>query len=556
MAIAIAITGKPPIVVDAETITIGSDPGSTVVLADDARIKPRHAVIRKVEGLWRVEARDADSIQVGRSAPGRVHSLNPGDIIRLTAKGPEITFQPPRKRAAPGAAQSRSGTKSALIPVPAGNCPAPPPAQTNPPADAVPPPAVQAPRPPADAGDTYELNIPLIEETPEIRPVPLPSRQRAGLAASRKPAPAPAALAFAGGVTAAGLLAAAAWFWFGRGDSRHERESTLPPANAVTSLKKEPPAAVEKAEVVEEVAAIVPPAEPKSKPKAPQKTLPSASPPATPVTRPAPVDAERCLYTVLAVDSDRQRQFRLGTAWAASPRLVVTSAAVIMGIEELQRSGLRAAVSPAGAMREIRVRGMRVNPLYRQAVARASAIRGEKDTVPVSPPSAFGAPPVGPRGNVLNNNPQAMRQMLNDVCWTQVRFDIGVLELDEAVADVLPVPAGPSPSRPDDPLVMAGLPFKLDEISPADLASASRPERFSGLTSPGSSTAGSFFHLEFASELEDRNWSGSPILNEAGQVVGVYSRSTTAFEGAAPGPATHAIVSTLMLRELAADLLK
>jgi hypothetical protein len=555
MAIALAISGRPPLVVEAEIITIGSEPGSTVVLADDARIRPRHAMIRNVEGLWRVEARDADSVQVGRSAPVRVHSLNPGDVIRLTADGPEITFQPPKKRVAAGASQVRAGTKSSQIPIPAASRPALPPPQANPPDDvrqSALPAAVEWPLPPTDAGDTYDLNIPLIDETPRIQPVPLPSRQRAQLAASRRPARPPAALAFAGGVTAAGLLAAAVWFWVGRSDARHDRENTSPSANSVTSPKKLPADAVETIEV----AVTAPAAEPKSQPKTVRKTLPSETSPSPAVTRSAAVEAERCLYTVLAVDSDRQRNFRVGTAWAASPRLVVTSAAVIMGIEELQRSGLRAAVSPAGTMREIRVRGMRINPLYRQAVARAGAIRDGKETQPAAPPSPLGRPPVAPRGSVFPNNPQATRQMLNDACWTQVRFDIGVLELDEAVGDVLPVPAGPTPSRPEDPLVMAGLPFKLDDISPADLASASRPERFSGLTSPGSSTAGTFFHLEFANELEDRNWSGSPILNEAGLVVGVYSRSTSAFEGAPPGPATHAIVSTLMLREFAADLMK
>jgi hypothetical protein len=65
------------------------------------------------------------------------------------------------------------------------------------------------------------------------------------------------------------------------------------------------------------------------------------------------------------------------------------------------------------------------------------------------------------------------------------------------------------------------------------------------------------FLLEFAGDLhDDYNWSGSPVLNQTGQVVGVYSRVTTPFEGTAKGSTMHAIVSAFELRNLAADLMK
>jgi hypothetical protein len=100
MAIALAISGKPVLEVDAETITIGSDPAGTIALTDDDRVKPRHAVIRRVAGRWLVEASEGDSIQVGDSEPARVHWLNAGDVIHLIENGPEITFQPPRQEGA------------------------------------------------------------------------------------------------------------------------------------------------------------------------------------------------------------------------------------------------------------------------------------------------------------------------------------------------------------------------------------------------------------------------------------------------------------------------
>jgi hypothetical protein len=101
MAIALAISGKPLLEVDSESITIGSDPTGIIAIAGDDRIKPRHAVIRRVAGRWLVEVREAESIQVGDSEPGRVHWLNPGDVIRLVENGPEITFQPANTKPAP-----------------------------------------------------------------------------------------------------------------------------------------------------------------------------------------------------------------------------------------------------------------------------------------------------------------------------------------------------------------------------------------------------------------------------------------------------------------------
>lgn len=94
MSIALAVSGMPLRVIDAETITIGSDPAATVVLAGDDRIRPRHAVIRKVAGRWMVEARDADSVRVGDLDPARLHWLSAGDVIEVVENGPKIVFQP------------------------------------------------------------------------------------------------------------------------------------------------------------------------------------------------------------------------------------------------------------------------------------------------------------------------------------------------------------------------------------------------------------------------------------------------------------------------------
>src|SRR5579872_2665851 len=99
MGIALAISGRPLLEVDAETISIGSDPASAIVLTGTG-IRPRHAVIRRAAGRWMVEAREAESIQVGSAPAARAHWLKPGDVIRLGEGAPEITFQPAKGTAA------------------------------------------------------------------------------------------------------------------------------------------------------------------------------------------------------------------------------------------------------------------------------------------------------------------------------------------------------------------------------------------------------------------------------------------------------------------------
>lgn len=103
MAISLAISGRPPVEFDSDSIAIGTDPSGGVVLTD-SRIKPRHAAIRKVAGRWMIEAREADSICVGNAEPARVHWLKAGDVIHLVENGPEITFQPAVQNSAPGQA--------------------------------------------------------------------------------------------------------------------------------------------------------------------------------------------------------------------------------------------------------------------------------------------------------------------------------------------------------------------------------------------------------------------------------------------------------------------
>lgn len=94
MPIKLAISGCAPIVVTDNEITIGSTANCTVSFLNTPHVKSKHAVIRLIAGRWLVEVRDGDAIFVGTDEPKRMKWLQPGDVIRLSAGGPSVTFQP------------------------------------------------------------------------------------------------------------------------------------------------------------------------------------------------------------------------------------------------------------------------------------------------------------------------------------------------------------------------------------------------------------------------------------------------------------------------------
>jgi hypothetical protein len=373
-------------------------------------------------------------------------------------------------------------------------------------------------------------------------------------------------VAFGGGIFVAGSLIAGAWFWFGR--SSTDRNGDAAPAAQVAQAGKPPneksqpdkadppkPDPGKKPAAESENAGIGPPPRVGEFPPAPA----IARGPAAAAAQP-PANLSRCLFVVLAVDPEQKRQFRVGTAWAAAPRHLVTSAAVILGLEELQKSDLRAVVVPAGTTREIRVRGMRAHRAYRHAVEKVLAAQKDLDQLPpANAPETFpDAPPTNDGKAVVQAGIRRRnaRDALAYAYRSQANFDAGILELDEPLAEILPCVIGTVQWLPNQPLLMAGLPFRIDDFSPPDLAAASRPEQCagSGLWATRMVYGETNFIVHFDGAPESRNWSGSPVLNQAGQVQGIYSRTATLPSGTASQPPDHAITPITVIAEFAQEL--
>jgi|GEM_PF-3319979 hypothetical protein len=123
MSVKLAVAGRPPLVLDDEYITLGSDPGCVVTFPDTPDVKSKHAVIHLVAGRWLIEVRQAESFLVGGKEAKQMHWLSPGDVIQLSENGPQLVFQltSPEKHAdaadAPLLVVHESSPKSTLDPL-------------------------------------------------------------------------------------------------------------------------------------------------------------------------------------------------------------------------------------------------------------------------------------------------------------------------------------------------------------------------------------------------------------------------------------------------------
>ncbi|MBI2806128.1 MAG: SEL1-like repeat protein [Planctomycetes bacterium] len=92
MAFTIETQNGERIRVEGDSALIGRDGSCQIALPDQPDLQPIHAKIRKVADRWMIEAQGDWQIQVGTGQPGRMSWIKPGDVIRLTQTGLEITF--------------------------------------------------------------------------------------------------------------------------------------------------------------------------------------------------------------------------------------------------------------------------------------------------------------------------------------------------------------------------------------------------------------------------------------------------------------------------------
>lgn len=561
-------------------ITLGSDPGCTVLFPESEEMTPCHAVIRKISGRWSVEVRDASFIQVGDEPKSRMYWLNQGDVIRMTDNGPNITFQPGTPkfnpvRESPGKREvsqpdnrSNAGTpgNSGKRQTPRPRPPVMPPMEeeiieleaVEP--DPVPSRSPKKPRSSLPAAQV-DAAIPEVEHVPVIATEAWMDSTSAATAARQRRARRTFWLQMGlGGALA--LVAVGVWK-FGQEPAR---ELPALPAEAVVvqTVPQTPPD--DRQPVVKVSESATPSARPKNettvvKMERPPQTVtePETIVPTTPVVKekptvttpvvPVPEElltaVSPAIFTVLAKKPNEDGFVRLGTAWVASRRHLVTSGAVALAVEDLRREGMLISVSQPSLKAPVRIKDVRVHDAYRQGIERAAKAREQieaaKTTPPVTTPDPADIPPE-----------VALAQALS----SQVRFDLGVLEI--ATGQRLPSPLEiDSSDLPNVTIVeytMVGSPFSDDDNRMAAHSDAEAPRgRVNPVGTAVKSDKTLSLTMPFADDVADANWSGSPVLDHNRRVIGVYSRPSN-LAGKKDSPQQHAVIWLGRLREFAPEV--
>jgi hypothetical protein len=383
-----------------------------------------------------------------------------------------------------------------------------------------------------------------------VKPLPAPGERKPAEPPPPQPRKFSPVLGFAAGVAAVGIVAAAAWM-MGLG---REGGEVGKPHQARPNEGSNEHSVVKKTKKMQEqgtTTVTVKPPEEKVRPPEPppRKSQPATAKPAT------ASDLQRFLYAVLVQDAAGEQQFRLGTAWVVSPRRLATSGAIVMAIEELQKSGLTASVSPATGAAPIKLTGTRAHPAYRQAFQEAATAREQLETAKAARNSSKNRKA---SGNLTEKGVELALARLGRAYMAQADCDVGVLNVDQPLLHLL-TPSFSAPVAADERLRLAGLPFLADDYRAAEPAPADRVEQYTFTIAPGAGGKldPSHLTLDFSGDLARRNWSGSPILNSTGQVVGIYSRPLAGQDddkSGEEGRISHAVAPIVRLREIAPDL--
>lgn len=268
------------------------------------------------------------------------------------------------------------------------------------------------------------------------------------------------------------------------------------------------------------------------------------------ISKPAAVPAgiADSVYAVLVTNEDRQQVYQVGTAWAVSPRQLVTSGAVVLAIE-----GLRANLGT------VLVRHPTTKTEYfvaERAHPRFAALTGNANTLQVKLVELdrqYAQTTDAAEKQTLEQKLKDLDLQLVAQFRETIYFDVGVLDVREPLPNHLE--RSDAPAANGQRLRLIGVPFPEDE----QLLNPDRPLAHREVSGqllarlPEIEPAAAPIVLNAPlKELQGQQWSGAPVLNAAGQVVGLFSRLAPPDIAAPPDPAQFRphVTDIRALREL------
>jgi hypothetical protein len=496
--IVIQIVGGNEVRAGKDLVTIGSDPGSVIAFPKDARVHPQHAVIRQVAGRWLVESQGEGLIRVGNGVPTKMGWLNRGDSIKLSDDGPELVFDPPAGAAVgvagPAARDEEIAERRPIAPVPS-------------------------------MPERAQREItPDPRQNDRNRPAERRAASSPGLSANHRRL---VFLLVAAGLVVAGIALGA--FWPSGGRDRKLADESAADRDANDSA-----GSFENARD--------PTADRSSRSDAGAGGRVGSGP-------------EAALCLVVVKHPDGGQVFQLGTAFAVAPGRLVTSGAVASGLQGLKDQFRTAWVRSMATKADVEITGIRLHPQYASSVDAARTAQQESDTWR----DKISRGEAGDNSEQLVQTLTAIDERVFAAYERQASFDLAMLETSGRVPGALLLAEGSS-APPGAKLSLWGVPFALADylVDPERGAVPTRtPASVLMRLKPSNDESLARLVIKCQDSLAGQNWSGSPVLNSSGRVIGVYSRPTPPpFDDATdrPAPATHDIVEAGKLHELMADL--
>ena len=257
---------------------------------------------------------------------------------------------------------------------------------------------------------------------------------------------------------------------------------------------------------------------------------PSASPPSSASAQDVAVDRRQvdpreAVYAVLVHPAQNGSTLQIGTAWAATPQRLVTSGSVVEFLNRSRAKFPTVTVKCEALGKVFSVTRFKVHPEYArlesqfQQAAKASEENGKLlDDLK----RENRAPSVA-----LENEFAASITKLEQAYKERSYFDLGLLEVEEMLPVCLPIAT--KSDKPKSPvMVLGGAPTDGLVDSSQLILPPGRLACLNGTKVTLARDGRSLIRWQWPTETshESRNWTGSPLLDAAGRVIGLFSIPT------------------------------
>jgi len=244
------------------------------------------------------------------------------------------------------------------------------------------------------------------------------------------------------------------------------------------------------------------------------------SPQAVSVVAAQPHETRDALYAVILADEQESERYRLGTACAVGPRRLLTCASIVAAADQLADRFPKLLVVSANNDGPYQVRLRKRHPNYDAALAKANELR------------RLFAPPADLDETQPTDTPvpseqelAAFREQAARLVEQMLASDLAMLEVDRPLPYALDVDS--QPPTASEPLQLIGLPHDNDVLffsaeTPLECVRVAA-QLVDARTAAQPTTAGALL-VRSASEQQKQSWTGSALVNERGNLVGLYTR--------------------------------